>query len=48
MLDPNLGIVNALGATSLAGGRPIPFLSQRSADISVLGVTFKFPVALRP
>lgn len=46
MLDPNLGIVNALGTGVLGWQSPIPFLTQRSADIHVLGLTFGFPVAL--
>ena len=46
MLDPNLGIVNALGRDVLAWERPIPFLSQRAADVTVLGLTFELPVAL--
>jgi multiple sugar transport system permease protein len=46
MLDPNIGIVNALGRDVLGWGKAIPFLSQRSADVSILGLSFKFPVAL--
>ena len=46
MLDPNLGIVNALGAQLLGWQTPIPFLTQRTADVSVLGFHFGFPVAL--
>ena len=46
MLDPNLGIVNALGQDALGWQRAIPFLSQRSAEVTVLGFTFDVPVAL--
>jgi multiple sugar transport system permease protein len=46
MLDPNLGIVNALGRDMLGWEKPIPFLSQRSADVSVLGFQVEVPVAL--
>ncbi len=46
MLDPNLGIVNAFGEDVLGWERPIPFLSQRSADVSILGINVTVPVAL--
>jgi len=46
MLDPNLGIVNALGASLLGWTSPIPFLSVRSADVDLFGLHFGFPVAL--
>jgi multiple sugar transport system permease protein len=46
MLDPNLGIVNALGKDVLGWEKPIPFLSQRAADISILGFQVEVPVAL--
>lgn len=46
MLDPNLGIVNALGTDVLGWDRAIPFLSQRSAPVSILGVEVGVPVAL--
>jgi multiple sugar transport system permease protein len=46
MLDPNLGIVNAFGQDVLGWDRPIPFLSQRSADVSIFGIDVGVPVAL--
>jgi multiple sugar transport system permease protein len=46
MLDPNLGLVNAIGRDTLGWDRPIPFLSQRSAEVEVLGIGFTIPVAL--
>ena len=46
MLDPNLGIVNAIGTDTLGWERAVPFFSQRSAEVSILGVTFGVPVAL--
>jgi multiple sugar transport system permease protein len=46
MLDPNLGIVNSVGEHVLGWARPIPFLSQRSAPVNLLGLQFNFPMAL--
>lgn len=46
MLDPNLGIVNAFGEEVLGWDRPIPFLSQRSSEVSILGMTVGIPTAL--
>jgi multiple sugar transport system permease protein len=46
MLDPNLGIVNAFGEDVLGWERAIPFLSERSSDVTFLGVTFGVPTAL--
>jgi multiple sugar transport system permease protein len=46
MLDPNLGIVNAIGTGVLGWERAIPFLSQRSAEVSLLGLKFDVPIAL--
>jgi multiple sugar transport system permease protein len=46
MLDPNLGIVNALGRDLLGWEEPIPFLSQRSRPIDILGVEVRIPLAL--
>lgn len=45
-LDPFSGTVNALGQRwdLLAG--PVNFLGQRAIDVSVLGMTFAFPLAL--
>ena len=46
MLDPNLGIVSAFGQDILGWDRPIPFLSQRSSDVTILGVSLGVPTAL--
>src|SRR5688500_16825247 len=46
MLDPNLGIVNAFGEEVLGWERPIPFLSQRSSDVTIFGVSLGVPTAL--
>jgi multiple sugar transport system permease protein len=46
MLDPNLGIVNAFGTGVLGWQRPIPFLSQRSADLTLFGMSLGIPTAL--
>jgi multiple sugar transport system permease protein len=46
MLDPNLGIVNALGEDVLGWEDPIPFLSQREATVDILGFQVGVPVAL--
>jgi multiple sugar transport system permease protein len=46
MLNPELGIVNALGADLLGWQDPIPFLDQRTGTLSVLGVDVGVPTAL--
>ncbi|MEJ7803148.1 MAG: sugar ABC transporter permease [Candidatus Limnocylindria bacterium] len=46
MLDPNLGIVNAFGQDVLGWERAIPFLSQRSSDVTIFGISLGVPVAL--
>jgi multiple sugar transport system permease protein len=46
MLDPNLGFVNAFGEEVLGWERAIPFLSQRSADVTIFGVSLGIPIAL--
>ena len=46
LLDPNLGIVNALGKDVFGWDKPIPFLSQRAASVSFLGLELELPVAL--
>jgi multiple sugar transport system permease protein len=46
MLNPELGIVNALGADLLGWQDPIPFLDQRTGTLSVLGVDLGVPTAL--
>ena len=45
-LNPELGIVNALGAKLLGWKSPIPFLSQRSGDLNLLGLHLGVPTAL--
>ena len=46
MLDPNLGIVNALGRDWLGWEEPIPFLSQRYRSLDILGFELRLPLAL--
>jgi multiple sugar transport system permease protein len=46
MLDPNLGIVNAFGEEALGWERPIPFLSERTSDVTLFGVSLGIPTAL--
>jgi multiple sugar transport system permease protein len=46
MLDPNLGIVNAFGENVLGWTRPIPFLSERSSEVSIFGISLGIPTAL--
>jgi multiple sugar transport system permease protein len=46
MLNPELGIVNALGAELLGWKDRIPFLDQRTGTLSVLGVDVGVPTAL--
>jgi multiple sugar transport system permease protein len=46
MLDPNLGVVNAVGEDVFGWEEPIAFLSQRSAQVNILGFEFGLPVAL--
>jgi len=46
MLNPQFGIVNAMGTSLLGWDDPIAFLSQRSADVSLFGVELAVPVAL--
>jgi multiple sugar transport system permease protein len=46
MLDPNLGIVNAFGEDVLGWERPIPFLSERSSDLTIFGFSLGVPTAL--
>jgi multiple sugar transport system permease protein len=46
MLSPQFGIVNAIGTDVFGWDDPIAFLSQRSADVTVLGIEFAVPVAL--
>src|SRR5687767_4653566 len=46
MLDPNLGIVNSFGEDVLGWDRAIPFLSQRSSDVTIFGISLGVPTAL--
>jgi multiple sugar transport system permease protein len=46
MLDPNLGIVNAFGEEVLGWRRPIPFLSERTSEVSIFGMSLGIPTAL--
>ena len=46
MLDPQFGIVNYWGERLFGWDEPIAFLSQRSSEVSVLGLSFSLPTAL--
>jgi multiple sugar transport system permease protein len=46
MLNPQFGIVNAVGTSLLGWDDPVAFLSQRSMPVSLLGVQVELPVAL--
>ena len=46
MLNPELGIVNAIGADVLGWKDPIPFLDQQTGTLSLLGVDVGVPTAL--
>jgi multiple sugar transport system permease protein len=46
MLSPQFGITNEVGQKVLGWDAPIPFLSQRSSDLDVLGLTLPVPTAL--
>jgi multiple sugar transport system permease protein len=46
MLNPQFGIVNALGTSVLGWDDPVAFLSQRSMPVSLLGLQVDVPVAL--
>ncbi|MUL41789.1 sugar ABC transporter permease [Streptomonospora sp. PA3] len=46
MLSPEYGIVNAWGVRLLNWDAPIGFLTQRSLDVEVLGLTVPVPIAL--
>lgn len=46
MLSPQFGIVNEWGVDFLGWDAPVAFLSQRSTEVSVLGIEFDLPVAL--
>jgi multiple sugar transport system permease protein len=46
MLNPQFGIVNAIGTSVLGWDDPVAFLSQRSMPVSVFGLQVEVPVAL--
>jgi multiple sugar transport system permease protein len=46
MLNPQFGVVNAVGQVVFGWDDPVAFLSQRSAPVSVFGVEIDVPVAL--
>ncbi|MBB4935205.1 multiple sugar transport system permease protein [Lipingzhangella halophila] len=46
MLSPEYGIVNEWGARYLGWDAPIAFLSQRTAELEILGLSIPIPVAL--
>ncbi len=46
MLNPQFGVVNAIGTDLLGWDRPIAFLSQRSTEVGLLGLRFEIPLAL--
>ena len=46
MLNPQFGIINHWGTTLFGWDEPIAFLSQRSAEVSLLGLAVDVPVAL--
>jgi multiple sugar transport system permease protein len=46
MLNPQFGIVNAIGASVFGWTNPIAFLTQRSAEVSIFELEFDVPVAL--
>ncbi|WP_219418244.1 carbohydrate ABC transporter permease [Pseudonocardia nigra] len=46
MLNPQFGVANHWGTRLLGWDQPVAFLSQRSSEVSVLGLTFGVPTAL--
>jgi multiple sugar transport system permease protein len=46
MLNPQFGVVNAIGQDVFGWADPVAFLSQRSATVRVFGVPVAVPVAL--
>jgi multiple sugar transport system permease protein len=46
MLNPQFGVVNHWGTRVLGWDDPIAFLSQRSSEVSLFGLTFGVPTAL--
>jgi multiple sugar transport system permease protein len=46
MLNPQFGIVNEVGTGLLGWDEPIAFLSERTSDLSLFGLTIPVPTAL--
>lgn len=46
MLNPQFGVANYWGTRLLGWDEPIAFLSQRSSEVSIFGLTFGIPTAL--
>jgi multiple sugar transport system permease protein len=46
MLNPQFGVVNHWGTRLLGWDQPIAFLSQRTNEVSIFGLTFGVPTAL--
>lgn len=46
MLNPQFGVVNAIGADVFGWDRPVAFLTQRSTEVGLLGLNFEVPLAL--
>ena len=46
MLSPQFGIVNEWGTTLFGWDRPVAFLSERTTQVSLLGIDVSVPVAL--
>ncbi|WP_198961561.1 carbohydrate ABC transporter permease [Pseudonocardia sp. MH-G8] len=46
MLNPQFGVTNHWGTRLLGWDEPIAFLSQRSSEVSLFGLTFGVPTAL--
>jgi multiple sugar transport system permease protein len=46
MLSPQFGIVNEWGTTIFGWDRPVAFLSERTTQVSLLGIDVSVPVAL--
>jgi multiple sugar transport system permease protein len=46
MLNPQSGVANYWGTRLLGWDEPIAFLSQRSSEVSIFGLTFGVPTAL--
>jgi multiple sugar transport system permease protein len=46
MLNPQFGVANELGVNVFGWDAPVAFLSERSAEVSILGLDVDLPVAL--